>query len=73
MPDQIPVYRLAGGPDPLAGLSDGDREKLARIEWLRADNQADPHPPFERLTDAEAARAHRRYARRLHEWLGEAL
>lgn len=83
MSDQIPVLRLTQGPDPLAGLSAADREKLARIEWLRADNQADPHPAFERLAPATqreppepyratAVRAYGLYSRRLHQWLGEA-
>lgn len=56
MSDQIPVHRLIERPDGSVELSDSDREKLSRIEWLHVDNAADAHPSFERLAAAETLR-----------------
>jgi hypothetical protein len=47
--DSTPLVRLIARPDGTLWLSASDRAKLDRIEWLRADNEADPHPSFERI------------------------
>jgi hypothetical protein len=54
--DSTPLVRLIERADGSVRLSASDRAKLAKAEWLRADNEADPHPSFERIARLDAAR-----------------